>query len=68
MTAKMKTAIDNKITELGVTGCLNFLYETAINPAADWSRCRNIRRAIRSELAAENWDELTRLFLNWKAA
>lgn len=68
MTLETKIAIDNKITELGKSGCLDFLYKTNINPAANWSDCRNIRRAIRSELAAEDWDGLTNLFLGWKIA
>ena len=69
MTTTIKTAIDNKINQLGFSGCLNFLAETQLNPCATLVlNNTNYRRVIRSELAAENWDDLTQLFLNWEVA
>lgn len=67
MTNSIKIAIDNKITELGYTGCKNFFIETNIYATLGGLFEKDYRRAIRSELAAENWDDLTELFLNWKA-
>ena len=68
MTHEIKKAIDNKITELGFNGCLNFLTATQLNPYATLKLTEaNYRRIIRSELAAENWADLTDLFLNWAA-
>ena len=69
MNNTIKIAIDNKITELGFTGCLDFLIKTMLNPyASDKLNKDNYRRIIRSELAAENWDDLNELFLNWTVA
>lgn len=68
MTLTARTAIDNKITELGKEGCINFLQETERYPDIDWNNCKDIRRIIRGELAAEDWDEYTNLFLNWQIA
>ena len=69
MTTAVKTAIDSKITALGFAGCLNFLIETQLNPAATTALTEaNYRRVIRGELAAENWNDLNDLFLNWTVA
>lgn len=65
MTIEIAKAIDNKITELGNEGCRKFLWWTNLNPAADWATCKNMHRAIRSELAAEDWDDLNELFLTF---
>ena len=68
MTNEIKKAIDNKITELGFIGCLNFLIETQLNPYVTLNLTEtNYRRIIRSELAAENWSDLNELSLNWAA-
>lgn len=67
MTKEIKAAIDDKITTLGFYGCLDFLIKTQIDVYATANiNENNYRRVIRSELAAENWDDLNELFLNWK--
>ena len=68
MTNTIKTDIDNKITELGYAGCKNFFMETNIYATLGGLFEKDYRRAVRSELAAENWDGLTQLFLDWKVA
>lgn len=69
MTNEIKKAIDNKITKLGFNGCLNFLIETQLNPNATLKLTEtNYRRIIRSELVAEKWSDLNKLFLNWQVA
>lgn len=68
MTANIKTAIDNKISELGRNGCKNFIMETGYYVEVGGLFERDYRRAVRSVLAAENWSDLTDLFLGWKAA
>lgn len=65
MTATTKTAIDNKITALGRNGCKRFLMETGYYAEIGGLFERDFRRAIRSVLAAENWADLTDLFLGW---
>lgn len=65
MTATVKSAIDNKITELGREGCKRFLMETNQYWEVSGLFHKDYRRAIRSLLAAENWDDLNDLFLNW---
>lgn len=62
MTATVKTAIDNKINQLGERKCRKFL--EAVEPTMAYAK--DYRRAVRSELAAENWEDLTNLFLSWK--
>lgn len=66
MTATVKSAIDNKITQLGRSGCRRFLMETGQYVEVGGLFEKDYRRAIRSLLAAENWDDLTDLFLGWK--
>lgn len=65
MTATVKTAIDNKITALGRKGCLNFIMETGYYTEVGGLFKKDFRRAVRSILAAENWEDLTDLFLGW---
>lgn len=68
MTATIKTAIDNKINQLGKSGCKDFFIQTGIYATLGGLFEKDYRRAVRSELAAENWDDLTQLFLGWEAA
>lgn len=65
MTATIKTAIDSKITALGRKGCKNFIMETGYYTEVGGLFEKDYRRAVRSVLAAENWEDLTELFLNW---
>ena len=65
MTATIKTAIDSKITALGNKGCKNFIMETGYYTEVGGLFEKDYRRAVRSVLAAENWEDLTELFLNW---
>lgn len=65
MTTTTKTAIDSKITALGRKGCKNFLMETGYYTEIGGLFDKDFRRAIRSILTAENWEDLTSLFLNW---
>lgn len=66
MTNTIKTAIDNKITELGYYGCRDFFIQTNIYATMGRFLEKDYRRAVRSLLAGENWDDLTQLFLDWK--
>lgn len=65
MTATVKSAIDNKIDQLGREGCKRFLVETGQYWELSGLFHRDWRRAIRSCLAAENWSALNDLFLSW---
>ena len=65
MTSAIKIAIDSKITELGRKGCKNFIMETGYYPEIGGLFDKDYRRAVRSGLAAEHWEDLTNLFLDW---
>ncbi len=65
MTATIKTAIDSKITSLGRKGCKNFIMETGYYTEVGGLFEKDYRRAIRSILSAESWEDLTNLFLCW---
>lgn len=65
MTATVKTAIDTKITSLGRRGCKNFMMETGYYVEIGGLFEKDYRRAVRSILSAENWEDLTTLFLDW---
>ena len=67
MTIETKIAIDNKITELGFKGCLDFFIKTQLDPFVTAKLTSlNFRHITRSHLAGNDWDDLTELFLNWK--
>lgn len=68
MTTTIKTAIDSKINSLGRKGCKNFLMETGYYVEVGGLFEKDYRRAVRSVLAAENWEDLNQLFLGWQAA
>ena len=68
MTTTIKTAIDSKINSLGRKGCKNFLMETGYYVEVGGLFEKDYRRAVRSVLAAENWQDLNQLFLGWQAA
>lgn len=65
MTTTIKTAIDSKITALGREGCKSFIMETGYYAEIGGLFEKDYRRAVRSILASENWDDLTNLFLGW---
>lgn len=66
MTTTTKTAIDSKITSLGRKGCKKFIMETGYYSEVGGLFEKDYRRAVRSVLAAESWEDLTNLFLSWK--
>lgn len=62
LSAETKKAIDRKIDELGEYGCRKFL--ELVDPVILWAK--DYKRAVRSELSAEKWPELTEYFLTWE--
>lgn len=62
MNVEIRMEIDRKIESLGEYGCRKFL--EAADPAMAYAA--DYRKAVRSKLASEDWDELNRLFLDWK--